>query len=387
VNVQLLIELIRASVDPHAKYVSSHSIVERAMFHEFTREEATDIASYLASLEVPALGTVFDPPFQPGEGALGSAGAGLDAVVERARFGDAVPDAALESAPAWDSAASIDTYTLPAAIQFPTWFRWLPRHIDPEWFAANDGELAAAEAALLAEPTLENAQRFEAIAVALGKEIMVRGDHEGRVELLRFAAVRLWNWSRLQGFDDPDHGFPDGTPAYPYEVGFAFFEALEEGGALPESAAQTMQWWWLQLAVDPGRGLSDGRRPLDYEDVQVAADRAGLGSTELGFLHLLGSWEESRGTMAEHFGTSRGPVRLLETPMITMPPRQRESVLRRFFAEETAHLARGGTIDDAHRARLTAAWNTGCTGLEPAVVASLRAAAPAEVAADLTGCP
>jgi hypothetical protein len=367
---------------------SSHSIVERAMFHEFSREEATDIASFLASLDVPALGTVFDPPFQPGEGAVGSAGAGLDAVISSEELASLVPEARLDTAPAWDWAASIDTYALPATIQFPTWFRWLPRAIDPNWFTMHDGELAIAEAALLAEPTLENAQRFEAVAVALGKEIMVRDrDHEARVELLRFAAVRLWNWSRLQGFDDPDHGLPDGTPAYPYEIGFAFFEALVEGGALPESAAQTMQWWWLQLALDPGRGLSNGRRPLNYEDVQSAADRAGLGLAERGFLHLLGSFEESRGTMATELGTALGPVRLLEVPMLTMPPAQRESVLERFFAEQSAHLARGGTLDADHHARLAAAWSLGCEGLDPAVVSALRARAPVEVATDLTACP
>lgn len=369
---------------------SDHSIVERAMFHEFSRDEAVDIASYLASLDVPRLGTVYDPPFQPGPGAIGSAGAGHAAVVAdddafAAQLGTTL---ALTAPVAWDWASTVDTYALPAALPFPTWFRWLPREIDPTWFTRNDGEFAAAELALRTEPTLANAQRFEALAVAMGKRIMVfEHSHEKRVELLRYAAVRLWNWSRGQGFDDPDHGLPDGTPAYPYEIGFAFFEAAKEHQGLPEGDAQVMQWWWLQLALDPGRGLANGRRPLNFADVQVAADAAGLGPAQQAFLHLLGTYEESRGAMAAAFGTDAGPVRLLATPMLTLPGAQRAEIMRRFLVQEAAWLAGGGTLDDNHHAALRAAWAAGCDGLTAEARTELRNLAPAEVVPDLAACP
>jgi hypothetical protein len=139
--------------------------------------------------------------------------------------------------------------------------------------------------------------------------------------------------------------------------------------------------------VHPGRGLSNGRRPLNYQDVILAADMARLGPAAIGFLHLLGSWEESRGDMAALFGTELGPVRLLHVPLLVLAPLQREMVLRRFFAAEAAHLADGGTIDGNHHGLLTTAWATGCGALSADVVAELRALAPAEVRADLIACP
>lgn len=369
---------------------SSVSIVERAMFHEFSRDEAEDIASYIRALDIPAIGSVHAPPFQPGGGSKGSAGAGLSAVVA----GDEAFAASLagvplfEDAPAWGWASAIDTYRLEAPIQMPTWFRWLPRAFNPDWLTANDGALAKADKALAEDPTAANAQAFSTIAVNLGKDIWIKQhDYQQRVDLMRFAAVRLWDFSRKQGFDEPHHGFPAGTPAYPYEVGFAFFEALQEGTQIREGAAQVYQWWWLQLSLDPGRGSSDGHRPLNYEDVQIAADLAAAGPAERGFIHLLGSWEESRGTMAENFGTELGPVRLLGLMMATMPPLQREMILRRFFAEEALFLANGGVVTGNHRGLLSNAWTKGCQGLSPSVVEALRAAAPAEVVGDLKACP
>src|SRR6185503_8459801 len=60
---------------------SNISIVERAMFHQFTRAEAEDIASYIRSLPVARAGRVYDSPFQPGAGNHGAVGAGHAAVL------------------------------------------------------------------------------------------------------------------------------------------------------------------------------------------------------------------------------------------------------------------------------------------------------------------
>ncbi|NUP10953.1 MAG: hypothetical protein HOW73_33320 [Polyangiaceae bacterium] len=366
---------------------SDHSVVERAMFHEFTREESEDIVSYLRSLDVPRLGKVYDPPFQPGKANVTSAGAGLVAVLPD----DAAFAAELSSAPlfedvvAWDWAASVDTHELAAPIQMPTWFRWLPRELHDEWF---DDELLASEAALDADPSLANARAFMDDAVRRGKELMVlEGDHHARIDLLRFAAVKLWDWSRKQGFEEPHHGFPDGAPPYPYEVGFAFFEALKEGREIEGGGSKVLAWWWLQFVVDPGRGHSNGVRPLNYEDVQTAAVLAGAGIAQLGFIHLLGSWEESRGEMVAEMGTEKGPVRLLDSMMVSMPALQREMVIRRFLRQETVFLQGGGALTELHHAKLAIAWENGCAEIDSAVRASIRAAAPEEVQADLSACP
>jgi hypothetical protein len=267
----------------------------------------------------------------------------------------------------------------------PTWFRWLPRELHDEWF---DDELRASDAALEADATIENARAFMDDAVRRGKELMVlEGDHHARINLLRYAAVKLWDVSRKQGFDLPHHGFPDGTPAYPYEVGFAFFEALKEGRAIEGGGSKVLAWWWLQFVVDPGRGKSNGTRPLNYEDVEAAAVMAGAGSAQLGFIHLLGSWEESRGEMAAEMGTENGPVRLLSSMMLSTAPRQREMVMRRFLVEEAVFIDGGGKLTQSHHAELAMAWEAGCSDLEDEARAAVRAAAHQDVQADLSACP
>jgi hypothetical protein len=375
---------------------SNHSIVERAMFHEFSRQEAEEIASYLRSLDVPRAGLLYDPPFQPGAQNRGARGAGRDAVLaDDEAFCEAAFGAAeLPQEPSWDWAAQLDTYRLATAVQVPTWFRWLPRELLDHWFELEvsiDGvprTLRELERTLAEQPTQEAAQQFMAAAVDVGKRLLVEeGDHAGRIELLRFAAVKLWDWSRRNGFDADDHGLPDRAPPYPYEVGFAFFEAALADEPIPEAMQQVLQWWWAQLAVHYGRGFSNGLRPLNYRDVLLVAESANAGTCAIAFLHLLGSFEESRGAMAALWGSDRGPARLLEVPMRRLDARGRAIVMRRFLREESARIEAGATLTPDHHTLLASGWAAGCEELDAEQRASLRALAHAEVAADLNACP
>ena len=265
--------------------------------------------------------------------------------------------------------------------------RWLPRELKDDWFTRKDGILTETERALAATPSLETAQAFMSAALTVGKDILLReGDYAAKVDVLRFAAVKLWDWSRKNGFERADHGMPDGSPAYPYEVGFAFFEAAQTD-ALPGAAQQTMDWWWAQLASNPGRGVSTGRRPLNFEDVLLAAENAGLGPSHIAFLHLYGSWEESRGALADRWPSADSPVRLLAVPMRRLAANDRALVLRRFLEREAAHLASGGTLAADHHQKLADAWSIGCAALSTAQRAELRAVAPEAVRPDLTACP
>jgi hypothetical protein len=364
---------------------SNHSIVERAMFHRFTREEAEDIASYIRSLDVARVGRPYQAPFQPGANNVGAAGASHDAVLaDDAAF---TKTGVVSFAP-WESAGAVDTFRVPTAVQAPTWLRWLPRTFDPTWFTRSDGVLAKAEQALANDPSIENARSFMSAAMRVGTDVLVTtGDHRGRIDVLRFAAVKLWDWSRRLGFDRPDHGLPDGGPAYPYEVGFAFFEAAAAGKAVPEAMGQTMSWWWAQLAANPGRGLSSGRRPLNYQDVLTAASGAGLGPEHVRFLYLYGSWEESRGDLAASWGTEQGPVRLLDVPLSSLALADRLAVLQRFLRRESEFLSGGGQLTQGHHGNLAQAWNLTCAQFTADERAMVRASAPTDVWNDLAGCP
>jgi hypothetical protein len=273
-------------------------------------------------------------------------------------------------------------------VHAPTWLRWLPRTLDPSWFTRNDAVLAKAEQALAMEPTVENARGFMSAAMRVGTDVLVTtGDHQARIDVLRFAAVKLWDWSRRIGFNRADHGLPDGGPAYPYEVGFAFFEAAAAGKAVPEAMEQTMSWWWAQLAANPGRGLSSGRRPLNYQDVLSAALAARLGPEHLRFLYLYGSWEESRGELAAVWGTEQGPVRLLDVSLTSLASPDRLEVVQRFLRRETEFLNSGGQLTQGHHRVLAQAWNRTCERFTADERTTVRAAAPTEAWMDFAGCP
>jgi hypothetical protein len=334
-------------------------------------------------LDVVRAGRPYQPPFQPGANNVGAAGASVDSVLA-----DDAAFASVVSFAPWDSASNVDTFRVPTAVQAPTWLRWLPRTFDPGWFTRGDAVLAKAEQALANDPSVENARTFMSAAMRVGTEVLVTtGDHEARIDVLRFAAVKLWDWSRRIGFDRPDHGLPDGGPAYPYEVGFAFFEAASAGNAVPEAMKQTTSWWWVQLAANPGRGLSTGRRPLNFQDVLMAASGAGLGPEHLRFLYLYGSWEESRGELAASWGTEQGPVRLLDVPLSRLALPDRIAVLQRLLSRETEFLIGGGQLTQGHHRTLAQAWNRSCEQFTADQRTMLRAAAPTEVWNDLAGCP
>jgi hypothetical protein len=368
---------------------SNESIAQRAMFHQFSREEAEDIASYVRSLPVVAIGRVYDAPFQPGTLNHGAAGAGYAAILgDNATFSQAAFGASmLPAALAWDWADAVDTYLQPINVATPTWMRWLPRQLEQDWFEREGGLLASAERNLAEQGSLESAQTFMSAALTVGKGLVAEsGDYAAKIDVLRFAAVKLWDWSRQNGFDNPDHGMPDGSPAYPYEVGFGFFEAAASE-ALPLAAQQTMSWWWAQLATNPGRGLSTGKRPLNFLDVLSAAENAALGSAQIAFLHLYGSWEESRGALGEKWGSADGPVRLLAAPLRDLGAADRAALMQRFLLQEQAFVEQGGALENGHHAQLADAWSRGCSALSSAQRSALRAVAPEVVGPDLAACP
>lgn len=362
---------------------TSHAIAVRAEHHLFSPDEAEDIARYVRALPVAPVGRVFDPPFQPGVGNTGGRGAGYGAVV--ADLSPALSRLG-EGELAWDVASTLDTFVLPSEVQVPSWFRWLPRTFDPAWRTREGGVLAATEQALRERGSLEDAVAFQAAAITVARDVLVLdGDHQGRVELLRYAAVKLWDWQRRRGgFDDEAHGFPDGGPAFPYEVGFAFFEAAE-GDALPDAWEQTASWWAAQLAVDPGRGLSTGERPLNYRDVLLAFENAGATPSTLVLVHLLGSFEEDR-SLPERFGTADGPVRLLAVPLRHADGPLAERLLRRFLVRSAAFAAGGGEFEPSFLTLLGDAWASSCTSFTDETRSSLRSACPVLTPA-LNACP
>jgi hypothetical protein len=373
------------------------SIVARARFHLFERSEAEDISAYLRALAVERTGRVFQPPFQPGSGNYAAAGSGWTSVVDDDQFGQAAfgPGGLPEEIP-WDWAASVDTFLLPAPVQVPTWFRWLPRELKDEWLdysvrvGGSDITPRQAWQALQSEGSHENAVQFMDTAFAAGRRLVgFDGNYTGRLELLRFAAVKLWGWSLERGFEDDDHGMPDAVeriaPSYPYEVGFAFFEQAQDGVRVEESWRQSIEWWWVQLATHPGRGRSSNQRPLEYGDVLTAAKGAGLGPNALVFLHLLGSWEESLGELADEIGTDRGSVRLLRVPLEAVDGPTAVKLWIRFFKKQEEWVTEGNDLTIGYLDALRTTWMGTCSTLSAQEAEAVRSVAGSAVD-ELVGC-
>jgi hypothetical protein len=132
---------------------SNSAIIAYSESLGLSEHDGADIAAYVRSLRVPAIGRPWDPPFQPGAGESAkpplarAAGAGVDAAL--ARDADALP-----LLPRGDALAMIDLRELPIALPLPDWNHWLPRiHPLDAWGDAWGASACARQYAALRERT------------------------------------------------------------------------------------------------------------------------------------------------------------------------------------------------------------------------------------------
>lgn len=140
---------------------SNEVIIARGQHHGLSQAQASQIAAYIRSLDAPAVGTPWDPPYQPGptrklptmgaciEGRpldelpqhCWAAGAGLDWVLERDQDAEPYifPNGITEDA--IDVDGTLNLRAIPIAAQFPDWNEWLPRvHPKDGWGNAFTGD-------------------------------------------------------------------------------------------------------------------------------------------------------------------------------------------------------------------------------------------------------
>jgi hypothetical protein len=116
---------------------SNYSILERAKFHGLSQNQGNQIASYIRSLPVKAIGRPWNPPYQPGLGISSkpndewAAGAGIENVLEedtdtiKAIFPNGI---SRETIMIGDSNKfkRFSSHDIPLAFQLPDWNHWLP---------------------------------------------------------------------------------------------------------------------------------------------------------------------------------------------------------------------------------------------------------------------
>lgn len=121
---------------------SNFAIIERSKFHGLSQVQGEQIASYIRSLNAPNPGRPWNPPYQPGPGmdtkpvSEWSAGAGLDAVLER--DADMLPHLFPQgiTQEAVSRKGRINLRELPISLPLPDWNRWLPKIHPKDAFGA-----------------------------------------------------------------------------------------------------------------------------------------------------------------------------------------------------------------------------------------------------------
>jgi hypothetical protein len=116
---------------------SNKSIVERAKFHGLTDAQGQQIASYIRSLPVKAVGRPWNPPYQPGPGTSAkpndewAAGAGIESVPDddwdtiKHLFPDGIKRDAIMQGDS-NQVKRFSSHDIPLAFQLPDWNHWLP---------------------------------------------------------------------------------------------------------------------------------------------------------------------------------------------------------------------------------------------------------------------
>ncbi|TAG00328.1 MAG: hypothetical protein EAZ43_13880 [Betaproteobacteria bacterium] len=116
---------------------SNNAIIERSKFHGLSQTQGEQIASYIRSLPVKAVGRPWNPPYQPGPGTSSkpndewAAGAGIDNVLDddwdtiQHIFPNGIKREALMVGDT-TKFKRFDTHDVPIAFQLPDWNHWLP---------------------------------------------------------------------------------------------------------------------------------------------------------------------------------------------------------------------------------------------------------------------
>lgn len=283
---------------------SDKSIVARSEFHGLTTLESQQIASYIRSLDVPAPGRPWNPPYQPGPGLDDkpveewSAGAGLEWVLDDDSetlaylFPEGITDAVASSK------STLNMRELPLAIQFPDWNRWLPP-VHPKDFWGDaflnseardsyingipDALAQGVENAITKKSIVNAIQNFDSDvsdfreneprpAGATGEE-----HAQGNLGLQLWQLVKVWDVMQTYELEGraPDI-YPDGEARSWFSIARNVFNVAPHisgaGGASVDTHGSEMldkyfshAWYMYQVVINAGNRNPQGHRPVDWK--------------------------------------------------------------------------------------------------------------------------
>jgi len=277
---------------------SAKSIIQRSVFHGVPLTTATNIANYISALSYPYMtnGRPWNPPYQPWTGAdsvapvYWFAGGGLDAVLET----DTNTLTYLFPTPITTNSIDFDNNvsarTTPLAVQFPDWNHWLPRKHPLDMTPP----LAATNAFLTIYTTMRSnivgKTALETATIVNAQKSNWDRDGSGITKPVPFTDANHWRICK-------EAELMNTLSAATSDQGVALFGAQSDNRrwfhgtvfrvgphvlGTPKTvtfAAESMQWYQLQLVLNSGNRLNGGIVPIDWS-YQIALNRSAWNNDE-----------------------------------------------------------------------------------------------------------
>ncbi len=283
---------------------SNKSIVARGEFHGLSTLESEQIASYIRSLDLPAPGRPWNPPYQPGPGLDDkpveewSAGAGLEWVLDKDAetldylFPNGITDGVASTR------STLNMRELPLALQFPDWNRWLPPvHPKDFWgdaFLTSDAwdsyingipdALARGIEDAIEKRLIMNAiQKLDSDVSDFRENEPLPAGKTGEDHALANLGLQTWQivkvWEVMQTYElegrAPDM-YPDGESRSWFSIARNVFNVAPHisgaGGSTVHTHGSEMldkffshTWYMYQVVINSGNRNPQGHRPVDWK--------------------------------------------------------------------------------------------------------------------------
>ena len=332
---------------------SNLSIQNRSQFHGLTAQQGLQIASYIRTLDTPAPGRPWNPPYQPGPGldsqpvANWSAGAGLSAVLPS--------DAAVQdylapggSTAAWAANSYLNARELPIPLELPDWNAWLPQIAPVDGFGTGFNALPiyrdylALRARLRPndEAAYANADSYFQNWMGSHQQFMsaVKDPAHWHVNKLAARVYSVAQWTMVKQWEINQEFGLEGMPSAifgakanprgwdtiqpfrtsPHQMGMTFGPGILNG---TEAASEALGYGWyhLQLILNDGQGRQTDLNPIDYAYAQGAPRNLSVntGRTPTAMLELIWMIKSLQGNTTKA-GPSGGYIHGFE-PVLALP--------------------------------------------------------------------
>ena len=283
---------------------SDKSIVARSEFHGLTTLEGQQIASFIRSLDVPAPGRPWNPPYQPGPGLDDkpveewSAGAGLEWVLDDDSetldylFPQGITDEVASTK------STLNMRELPLALQFPDWNRWLPpvhpvdfwgdEFLNSEvWDSYENGIpdalIQGLDKAIEKRTIVSAIEGLDSDVSDFRENQPVPAGKTGADQAHANLGLQLWQlvkvWDIMQTLELEDRApelYPDGEPRSWFSWSRVVFNVAPHisgaGGSSVHTHGSEMldkffshSWYMYQLVINAGNRDPLGHRPVDWK--------------------------------------------------------------------------------------------------------------------------